>query len=95
MSLRASVHEKHGSRRLLPVVFQRVPDTWREIPDRSVIAMGAVVVGHLDVAGALYGGVPARVLRPGVDKGEYFRRSRGYVGVTRPEDGDTPPRRDA
>jgi acetyltransferase-like isoleucine patch superfamily enzyme len=52
------------------------------VPDRSVIAMGAVVVGHLDMVGALYGGVPARVLRSSVDTGEYFRRKSGFVGVT-------------
>jgi acetyltransferase-like isoleucine patch superfamily enzyme len=51
------------------------------IPDRSVIAMGAVVVGHLEVVGALYGGVPARLLRSGIDTGAYFRRARGYVGL--------------
>lgn len=52
------------------------------IPDRSVVAMGAVVVGHLEQVGALYGGVPARVLRSKVDTGRYFRRTRGFVGFT-------------
>jgi acetyltransferase-like isoleucine patch superfamily enzyme len=51
------------------------------IPDRSTVAMGAVVVGDLAPAGALYGGVPARVLRTTVDSGKYFRRTRGYVDL--------------
>ena len=33
------------------------------IHDRSVVAMGAVVVGHLEQASCLYGRVPMRVLR--------------------------------
>jgi acetyltransferase-like isoleucine patch superfamily enzyme len=48
------------------------------IPDRCVTAMGAVVAGALPEPGALYGGVPARVLRD-VGDGEYFRRERGHV----------------
>ena len=52
------------------------------VPDRSVVAMGAVVVGDLAPAGALYGGVPARVLRSSVDTDKYFRRTRGFVGLT-------------
>jgi acetyltransferase-like isoleucine patch superfamily enzyme len=51
------------------------------IPDRSVVAMGAVVVGHLEQTGALYGGVPARALRSNVYAGAYFRREHGYVGL--------------
>ena len=52
------------------------------IPNRSVIAMGGVVVGELSTPGALYGGVPARVLRRSVDGGRYFHRKRGFVGRT-------------
>lgn len=61
------------------------------IPDRSVVAMGAVVVGVLEPAGALFGGVPARVLRSTVDAGKYFRRARGFVGLTNTDrdDGDS------
>jgi acetyltransferase-like isoleucine patch superfamily enzyme len=55
------------------------------IPDRSTVAMGAVVVGDLAPAGALYGGVPARVLRSTVDTGRYFQRTRGFVGLTNTE----------
>lgn len=51
------------------------------IPDRSVVAMGGVVVGDLAPAGALFGGVPARVLRQNVDTGRYFGRTRGIVGL--------------
>jgi acetyltransferase-like isoleucine patch superfamily enzyme len=61
------------------------------IPDRSVIAMGAVVVGDLAPAGALYGGVPARVLRATVDTGSYFRRTRGHVGLRRSDREDEDP----
>jgi acetyltransferase-like isoleucine patch superfamily enzyme len=58
------------------------------IPDRSTVAMGAVVVGELSPAGALFGGVPARVIRSNVDSGKYFRRSRGLVGLTNSDDDD-------
>jgi len=51
------------------------------IPDRSVVAMGAVVVGDLAPAGALFGGVPARVIRSHVDAGSYFQRTHGFVGL--------------
>ena len=58
------------------------------IPDRSAVAMGAVVVGDLETSGALYGGVPARLLRSGIDAGAYFRRRKGFVGTKR-DDGQT------
>ena len=61
------------------------------IPDRSAVAMGAVVVGDLGPAGALYGGVPARVLRSTVDTGKYFRRTRGFVGLTNTDREDDDP----
>lgn len=51
------------------------------IPDRSVVAMGAVVVGDLAPADALFGGVPARVIRVHEDAGKYFRRIHGFVGL--------------
>jgi acetyltransferase-like isoleucine patch superfamily enzyme len=54
------------------------------VPDRSAVAMGAVVVGDLVPTGALFGGVPARVLRENVDSGDYFTRSQGFVGLTSP-----------
>jgi len=34
------------------------------VASRSVVGMGAVVVGHLDQPGWLYGGVPAKPLKP-------------------------------
>jgi len=46
------------------------------VPDRSIVAMGAVVVGALPECGGLYTGVPARYLRP-AKEGEYFTRSVG------------------
>ena len=66
------------------------------IPDRSVVAMGAVVVGDLAPAGALFGGVPAQVLRSTVDTGRYFRRTRGFVGLTNTDrESNDPSRREA
>jgi acetyltransferase-like isoleucine patch superfamily enzyme len=62
------------------------------IPDRSAVAMGAVVVGNLKETGALYGGVPARVLRSNIDSGRYFRRARGFVELTNSEREDPGPR---
>jgi acetyltransferase-like isoleucine patch superfamily enzyme len=49
-----------------------------QLPDRCVIAMGAVVAGELPDSGVLYGGVPARALKQ-VDSGEYFSRTVGHV----------------
>lgn len=46
------------------------------VPDACVVGMGAVVVGHLDQPNLLYGGVPARPIRP-AGNGEYFRRETG------------------
>ncbi|MFL5679353.1 MAG: hypothetical protein ACJ77B_01985 [Chloroflexota bacterium] len=59
------------------------------LPDRSVVAMGAVVVGELTDQGAMYAGVPARVVRHGIDGGRWFSRKRGYLGVA-PADVLTP-----
>lgn len=42
------------------------------IPNRCVVAMGAVVTGRLPEEGALYAGVPARVVRRGIDSGRFF-----------------------
>lgn len=61
------------------------------IPDRCTVAMGAVVVGELAPAGALFGGVPARVLRATPATGRYFRRTRGFVGLTATDQGDLDP----
>ena len=47
------------------------------IPDSSLVAMGAVVVGSLDEPGMLYAGVPARPVR--AVGGEYFHREQGFV----------------
>jgi acetyltransferase-like isoleucine patch superfamily enzyme len=55
------------------------------LPARSVVAMGAVVTGTLEVEGALYGGVPARVIRTGIGGGRYFSRERGNLPVS-PDD---------
>jgi acetyltransferase-like isoleucine patch superfamily enzyme len=51
------------------------------VADRSVVGMGATVVGSLEESGSLYAGCPARRLRR-VD-GTYFTRS---VGVVHPRD---------
>lgn len=49
------------------------------IPNRSAVAMGAVVVGDLQPEGSLFGGVPARVIRSGIDTGAWFNRRKGFV----------------
>lgn len=51
------------------------------IGDRVVVAMGATVVGSLEEGAALYGGVPARVVRRGMDDARYFRRAHGFVSL--------------
>lgn len=48
------------------------------IVDRCVIAMGAVVANNLETDLALYGGVPARLLKT-LEYDGYFRRSVGRV----------------
>jgi acetyltransferase-like isoleucine patch superfamily enzyme len=48
------------------------------IPERCVVAMGAVVAGELQEPGMVYGGVPARALKQ-AGPGEYFRRALGRV----------------
>jgi acetyltransferase-like isoleucine patch superfamily enzyme len=66
------------------------------IPSRSAVAMGAVVVGRLEHSGALYGGVPARVVRSPVDHGRWFHRTRGFSGLTNAErEADDPNGREA
>jgi len=48
-----------------------------QIPDRCIVAMGAVVAGQLAEEGMLYGGVPAKPIKP--VEGEFFKRSVGFV----------------
>jgi acetyltransferase-like isoleucine patch superfamily enzyme len=48
------------------------------IPDRSLIAMGAVITGVLETPGMLWGGIPARALKF-VGAGKYFSRQIGFV----------------
>ena len=55
------------------------------IPEGCLIAMGAVVVGELPSAKAMYAGVPARLVKMGIEGGAYFRRRRGVVGLDVPE----------
>ncbi len=55
------------------------------IPEGCVIAMGALVVGELPSARALYAGVPAKVVKTGIEGGAYFRRRRGVVGLDAPD----------
>lgn len=50
------------------------------IADRSVIAMGSVVVGALESAGCLYGGVPARRIKQ-TDGGAYFERKKAFADI--------------
>jgi acetyltransferase-like isoleucine patch superfamily enzyme len=49
------------------------------IPDRCVIAMGAVVAGRLEEEDTLYGGVPARPIKK-VEGAKYFDRDWGHLG---------------
>jgi acetyltransferase-like isoleucine patch superfamily enzyme len=60
------------------------------VPSRTAVAMGAVVVGQLEHSGALYGGVPARLLRSSVDRGKWFHRRLAFTGITSPELEDDP-----
>ncbi len=48
------------------------------IPDRCVIAMGAVVVGALPDTDTVYAGVPARPLKH-IGEAAYFSREKGYI----------------
>jgi acetyltransferase-like isoleucine patch superfamily enzyme len=50
------------------------------IPNRCVVAMGAVVVGALAEEGFLYAGVPARPVKP-VGDGLYFTRTTSDAGI--------------
>ena len=50
------------------------------IADRSVIAMGSVVVGILESAACLYGGVPARRIKQ-MDGGAYFEREQAFAEI--------------
>jgi len=50
------------------------------VADRIVVAMGAVIKGSLDLAGGLYGGVPARYLKMAENEG-YASRSRGPTEI--------------
>ena len=50
------------------------------IADRSVIAMGSVVVGALESGACLYGGVPARRIKQ-VDGGAYFERGQAFADI--------------
>ena len=56
------------------------------VPPKSLVAMGAVVVGCLTQEGALYAGVPARAIRLGIESGVYFSRRRGFVGLVRDDE---------
>lgn len=57
------------------------------VPPRCVVAMGAVVTGRLEEEGALYAGVPARVVRRDIGSGQFFSRKRGAVGIGPAESG--------
>jgi serine acetyltransferase len=59
-----------------------------EIENEVVVAMGAVVVGHLGAA-KFYGGVPAKPIQSKLTSGAYFRRPRGVVGLTPDADPET------
>lgn len=50
------------------------------IPDRCVVAMGAVVTGQLDQTDSLYAGVPARRVKD-ADNAAYVERRTGYVDI--------------
>jgi acetyltransferase-like isoleucine patch superfamily enzyme len=49
------------------------------VADFAIVAAGSVVVGTLGESHYLYGGVPARPLKPLSDKLAYFRRTTGRV----------------
>lgn len=52
-----------------------------EIENEVVVAMGAVVVGHLEPTRS-YGGIPAKPIQSSANSGAYFRRRRGVVGLS-------------
>ena len=54
------------------------------VPGATILAMGAVVVGKLPSAKATYAGVPAKLIKTGIEGGAYFRRRRGVVGLDEP-----------
>jgi len=49
------------------------------IGSRIIVAMGSVVTGKLDQSEYIYGGIPAKPLKPLADA-EYFAREVGWVG---------------
>lgn len=59
------------------------------VGDRAVVAMGAVVVGHLE-GGQLHGGVPAQRIPSDIASGRYFVRLHGVVGVSGSEVASNP-----
>lgn len=50
------------------------------IPNKSIVAMGAVVAKGLSATHQLYAGVPARAVRQLPPEADYFKRSQGPVG---------------
>ena len=49
------------------------------IPSFAVIGAGAVVAGRLELSYFVYGGVPAKPLKPISNHSQYFNRLEGYV----------------
>ena len=65
------------------------------LPARSVLAAGAVLLPGLTEPDAMYGGVPARMIRKDVSNGRWFVRAgdidlhRGLPSATPPDEGGT------
>lgn len=55
------------------------------VPQDSVVGMGAVVVGQLQVPNRLYAGVPARPVKVLSETDAYLGRSLAFVGTGRTE----------
>jgi acetyltransferase-like isoleucine patch superfamily enzyme len=60
------------------------------VPPGCLIAMGAVVVGQLKTAEAVYAGVPAKLVKSNIE-GAYFRRQRGFTGLGTADPGPEQP----
>ena len=50
-----------------------------QLPDRSVLAAGSVLTGPVVKTDGIYGGVPAKLIKPVSVDAAYFKRTEGYV----------------
>jgi acetyltransferase-like isoleucine patch superfamily enzyme len=49
------------------------------LPDRSVLGAHSMLAGHPETPGCIYGGVPAKLIKPIEPGDKYFTREAGYV----------------